>query len=537
MPTRVPGRPTDLHNSHDKVAEAIARTRRQYDAVPYTSLPVTRLQPARLAALARLFGLAAPDVGKARVLEIGCASGGHLIPLAAAFPGAQYLGIDLSPVQIADGLARIARLGLHNIELQTRSLTDLGPADGQFDYVICHGVYSWIPPDIREALMRVCTERLAPAGIAAISYNVLPGWRLFQAVRDCVLLHAGGHSDHATRMAEARRLFQLMTECTAEGTAYGSLWRQEAQRMARNTDAYLAHELFEENNAPCTFSDFVAAASHHGLAYLCEAQLMANIPENGGEVRGRLMRELAGNELHAMQQYMDILTGRTFRQSLLIHEGRAADADRTLPATRAEGLHFVAPPGMKCEHSPETGQWSIDDGDGTISETGEPAVAAALQRLVARLPSSSSLDEIAPVEDAGQEDRGKIRASLMQLLCRGSLEAATLPVICAAGLPDRPKVWPLAASDAAAGMDRTATLRHAAFAISPQARFLLPLADGTRDRAALIDCLLQFVLAGGVTISEKSVPVTDPDRLLAICTSAVGDQLATFARAGLLTCA
>ncbi len=531
----MPGRPTDLDNAHHEIADAIARTSRQYDAVPYTSLPVTRLQPARLAALARLFGLAAPDVAKARVLEIGCASGGHLIPLAAAFPDAQFFGIDVSPVQIADGLARTARLGLHNIELQTRSLTHLGPADGQFDYVICHGVYSWIPPDIREALMRACKERLAPAGIAVISYNVLPGWRLFQVVRDCVLLHTDRHNDHATRMAETRRLFQLMTECTAEGTAYGSLWRQEAQRMVHNTDAYLTHELFEENNAPCTFKDFMAAASHHGLAYLGEAQLMANIPENGGAVRARVVRELAGNDLHAMEQYTDYFTGRTFRQSLLIHEGRAADTDRTLPATRAEGLHFIAPLGLKIEHLPATGQWSIDDDDGTILETGEPAVAAALQRLVARLPSSSSLDEIVPAEDSGQKDRGKIRASLMQLLCRGSLEAATLPVICAAGLPERPKVWPLAASDAAAGMERTATLRHAAFVISPQARFLLPLADGTRDRAALIDCLLQFVLGGGVTISDKGVPVTDRQRLTTICSEAVDRQLETYARVGLLT--
>ncbi|MGQ0484932.1 MAG: methyltransferase regulatory domain-containing protein [Hyphomicrobiales bacterium] len=523
-----------MQDLRDTFAEAVSRTSRQYDAVPYTSLPVTRLQPARLTALARLFGLAAPDVEKARVLEIGCASGGHLIPLAAAFPGARFLGIDVSPLQIADGLARIARLGLHNIELQTRSLTELGLPDGQFDYVICHGVYSWIPPAIREILLRACKERLAPDGIAAVSYNVLPGWRLLQAVRDCVLLHAGDHDDHATRMAETRRLFQLMTECTPEATAYGRLWRQEAQRMARNTDAYLAHELFEEHNAPSTFKDFMAAASHHGLAYLCEAQLMANIPESGGPVRGRLVRELAVNGLHAAEQYTDIVTGRTFRQSLLIHEGRAADADRSLPASRADGLHFVAPTGMKIEHSPETGRWSIDDGDGTISETGEPAVAAALQRLAARLPSSGSLDEIAPAENTGQEDRGKIRASLMQLLCHGSLEAATVPVICAAGLPERPKVWPLAASDGAAGMEHTATLRHAAFAISPQARFLLPLADGTRDRPALIDCLLQFVLGGGVSISETGVPVTDPDRLRAICTNAVDGELAAFARVGLL---
>ncbi len=534
MPTSVPGRPTDLHNSHDKVAEAIARTSRQYDAVPYTSLPVTRLQPARLAALARLFGLAAPDVGKARVLEIGCASGGHLIPLAATFPGARFLGIDVSPVQIADGTARIARLGLHNIELQTRSLTELGPADGQFDYVICHGVYSWIPLDIREALMRACKERLATAGIAAISYNVLPGWRMFQIVRDCVLLHAGGIATHDERISETRRLFKILSEHTDEATSYGGMWRKDAQRMVRQTDAYLAHELFEDNNLPVTFTEFMQCAGRHGLGYLGEAQPAANIPESIGQQRGRLIRELGGGELHAAEQYMDIFTGRTFRQSVLIHAARAAAADRSLPIERVDGLHFIAPLGLKITPSPEPDQWSIDAGEGRIFDTGDAASAEALKRLAARLPSSSTLDDIAPAGRTAEAERTRIRSVLMQWVSRGVLETSSEPVRCAPALTDRPKVWPLAASDAAAGREWTATLRHAPFPVSPQARLLLPLADGTRNRAELAAALLESMLAGTVQVSEHGEPVTDRERLATICGEAVDRQLETYARVGLL---
>jgi len=91
---------------------------RDYNLLPYLSLPAAFTQPAHLGALAALHGLQAPVAEQARVLELGCASGGNLIPLAARFPGARFLGLDLSQRQINDGQRRIAALGLDNIVLR-----------------------------------------------------------------------------------------------------------------------------------------------------------------------------------------------------------------------------------------------------------------------------------------------------------------------------------------------------------------------------------------------------------------------------------
>src|SRR4051794_35074498 len=113
--------------------------------MPYESVPFPQTQPARLAAVAHVFSLAAPSPRTARVLELGCASGGNLIPLAAHYPEGEFVGVDLSQRQIDEGKARIERLGLKNIRLRQMSLMDLKPKDGTFDYIICHGVYSWVP--------------------------------------------------------------------------------------------------------------------------------------------------------------------------------------------------------------------------------------------------------------------------------------------------------------------------------------------------------------------------------------------------------
>jgi methyltransferase-like protein len=360
-----------------------------------------------------------------------------------------------------------------------------------------------------------------------VSYNVLPGWRLFQVVRDSVLLQSA--TSGSEKVEEARRLLQLMAEKANADTSYGRIWHKDAQRFREFPDAYLLHELFEENNAPVAFTAFAKAAARHRLAYLSEAQLISNIPENAGSERGALIRELGRGELHATEQATDIVTGRTFRQSLVIHDARARDADRSFAAERLEGLHFIAPLGLKVEPARDAGKWSITSSEGWILETGDEKVAEALRRLIARLPASSRIEEI-----ADKESEARVMRVLMQLLCRGELDVSSDPVSCANSVGPRPRVWPLAASDAAAGLERTATLRHAAYKIAPPARVILPLANGSRSVDEIGAAVLEAVTRMGVEISEKGVPVTDRGRLAAICLEATQRELTNCARLGLL---
>src|SRR5262249_9719174 len=113
-----------------------------YDEFPYPSYPLHQTHPDHLATVATLLGLSPPPPERCRVLELGCASGGNLIPLACTLPESTFVGIDLSAEQVTQGQRTVEALGLTNVRLRHLSILDVDDRFGEFDYVLCHGVYS-----------------------------------------------------------------------------------------------------------------------------------------------------------------------------------------------------------------------------------------------------------------------------------------------------------------------------------------------------------------------------------------------------------
>jgi trans-aconitate methyltransferase/methyltransferase-like protein len=480
--------------------EAIARTRASYDATPYVSAPHVRQQPARMAAAALWFGLTAPPAATARVLEIGCALGGHIIPLAAVWPKAQFVGVDLSPAQIEAGRARVERLGLANIALRALSLDEIGSGDGAFDFIICHGVFSWIAEPLRETLLRVVAERLAPEGVAAISFNVLPGWRLFQIARDSMFLHARLNGESSARTRRASELFDLLSEESNDGKTYGRFWRDEARRMAAEGEAYIEHEIFEEDNAPLAFSDFCSALDRHGLAYLGECNVSANSEDSIAPAGAASIRALAQGDDRAREQYIDIFSGRAFREALVVHAGRSGAVRRELPRDRLDAFHFVPPLNLTVRPpSADEPVWRVGDDDEGIAIEDE-AVASAIGRLADRLPRSSRLEDIAPATATEPRVREGVADALARLTAFGHCAISSEPVMCATRLAERPVASRLAASDARVGA-ATTSLRHETVRLEPLQRLFLPLLDGTRTRDDLLDHALNLAERGALKIA------------------------------------
>jgi SAM-dependent methyltransferase len=218
-----------------------------YDVVPYQSNPFPQTHPEHLATIATLFGLQPAPVERCRVLELGCASGGNLIPMALALPEATFVGVDLSERQINDGLEVVRALGLKNLELKHLSITEVDEGFGKFDYISSHGVYSWVPNAVQDAMLDVCRKSINPNGIAYISYNVYPGWRMRSMIRDMMLFHAGPVADPKERVEQARAMLEFLSQSTAkDNNPYGTFLKQEVELLSKHSDSYLFHEHLED---------------------------------------------------------------------------------------------------------------------------------------------------------------------------------------------------------------------------------------------------------------------------------------------------
>src|SRR4051794_6758842 len=102
----------------EKINPMMADQANSYDEIPYGDNFFPYTHPIHLATMGLIFGIEPPPLDRCRVLELGCAGGGNLLPMALELPDAQFVGIDLSPRQIAEGQAVIERLGLRNVDLR-----------------------------------------------------------------------------------------------------------------------------------------------------------------------------------------------------------------------------------------------------------------------------------------------------------------------------------------------------------------------------------------------------------------------------------
>ena len=507
---------------------------RAYDEVPYASKPFPQSQPPRLAALARLFGLTPPDISTAHVLELGCAAGGNLIPLAAAYPNAEFLGLDLSSVQIAAGQARIARMGLSNIRLVHQSIADITRGLGTFDYIICHGVYSWVPAGVRDAILRVCNENLSAGGVAYVSYNLFPGWRLRGVLRDAMLFHADSASDPAERLARGRDFLQQLGTITNAGTPYGQMLRHEAKMMSAAEDYYVSHEYLETNNAPCYVSDFLKRLDVFNLAFLTESDLHLTIAENFGAETGSLLRSLSGNRLDRMEQYIDFLTGRTFRQSLLVRREQAPRIGRVLSPEKISGLHLST--GLSPDPQIEGERFIFKDRAERTLTTTSPAVRDAVSRLARMYPLTATPEQLIEVDggERSEQDKADIMRSLFNMVMAGIAEISSVPCVASMTPAERPLAGPLARADARDGQSWTTNVRHETVPLGLVARAVLPMLDGTNSQEDIAARMQSMVADGTLTFHKDGEKLLESKLIEAAIDDHISNALSGFRRAALL---
>ena len=472
-----------------------------YDQVRYPGKFYPQASPERLATLAILYGLRPAPVAKCRVLELGCGEGGNVIPLASVFPESEFHGIDLSQSAIEYGQGLIARLGLKNAHIAAQDMMEF-PADaGEFDYIVAHGILSWVPEQVREQMLEICSRHLAPKGVAYLSYNTLPGGYLRSYPRDLMRFHTRHMSDPETKLREARSIVDMVVAAIPTPTIERELLKREMQPY-EGRDFFLYHDLLAEVNDPVYFLDFMDAASRCGLQFVAEAtnnfSRMTRLPE---AVRKYL--ESIGDR-RMREQYLDFIEGRRFRQTVLCRSGH--DLDFELTPERVEPLLLLATtrPTVAIEDWTSHAPVEFKTAQGVPVTCTEPFTKAFYQVLGEHFPHGLRYSELREeiVSRTGAVDDSKLMRVLVASFSGGVVDVRSHKFTFAEQVSERPVASALARVQAELG-NSVASLNLGTHNLPDGlVRTLVPLLDGTRDLQGLV---LELSARGVPNVSEENV--------------------------------
>lgn len=293
-----------------------------YSELGYKSMPFPYTTPATLEAYAALVGVSAPNPKTARVLELGATYGGNIISQALFNPDATFVGIELSQEQVEKGNEVIANAGLTNVSLIQSDIASIGSEIGTFDYIIAHGVYSWVDDGVKDALLRLMDEHLAEDGIAYVSYNTYPGWHTMEEVRQLMMFSNRDKTqfNHKEKVLHGKMIGSIVG---SQILKYDNLKERNSKFLGalrsvmQKDEYYVGHDHLEPNNDPVYFYQFNDHLGAHNLAYLCDADLTLSMVRSFDAYIADTLDKLALNDHVAQEQYLDFMLDTTFRKSII----------------------------------------------------------------------------------------------------------------------------------------------------------------------------------------------------------------------------
>ncbi|MEX0725094.1 MAG: class I SAM-dependent methyltransferase [Planctomycetaceae bacterium] len=523
-----------------------------YDVTPYPRHAFPQTHPDTLATVATLFGMSPAPIEKCRVLEIGCGSGGNLMPMAEQLPESTFAGIDSSSRAIHDARAILDHVDLKNCRFEQLDVMNLEPGFGEFDYIICHGVFSWVPTVVQHRILDSCKRHLAPHGVAYVSYNTYPGWHLRGLIRDVMVYHAARYDEPAVRLRQAKALLEFLAQSVpTKNNAYGINLKREIELMQKKDDNYLLHDYLEEYNLPIYFHDFAARLRQNGLQYLGESHISSMWVENFRTDVAKTLRGLT-KDLIQCEQYMDFVRNRLFRQTLICHD--YAKLQRTIQTDRIRQLHVT---GHLEPVRPDADLFSsapveYKSQPGRKITLGHPITKQGLQILKDRWPANINYADLLAEAKQRLPAVNAFAAASAASSPAGTTDAAdeTLALDLIAGhlgdfigfsvrpsafahLPGpHPRTGNLTRYEAAHNLPIT-NLRHENVPINKVDRLVLEHLDG-RDHAALVEAVLAAVAEGKLTLSTNGQPIAAGEQQRRFVTEIVNQTLARLAACGVV---
>lgn len=407
-----------------------------HEAISERDSAVVHVSPVHLRAVAHLCGHQAPPLDKARVLELGCGRGRNLQAFALAYPEAQVVGIDLWPDELAAGENEALALGIKNLQFLPMLYLDVDDTLGVFDYIIVRDEYSWAPDAMREALLRIAAQNLAPGGLVHVGFHTYPGGHTLDVVRDAIQLHAHDAASMEDVRSAAGAMLQLMSSQNTSDPAHAQDVKRVAQRLSSHPEYFINTDFLQRPHNATYLIDLVSKAQEQGLVYLSDALPLTEQAKSYGHPTQLQMGLVAmGKVWPVRQQYLDFALNRTFRRSLFTRQPSVEPSHVGADLSRFQSLRFAC--ALKRRFSPAQAARSATTSyvlpDGQQHDYKDARTVAALDILGCAWPHTLSFQHIAAatryIEPALDEaaQASAVQAVLEQLMAEGVLRVASGP--------------------------------------------------------------------------------------------------------------
>ena len=505
-----------------------------FDNVPYPSLTFPKTSPERLATRAAINGMMAADPSECSYLEVGCGDGTNLLAHAYMYPESEFLGIDLSQRHIDRANAAVAELGVQNAAFQRMNLLDVGEHDlDRFDYIVAHGVFSWVAESVRQRLLAIYSRHLAPHGVGYISYNTYPGCYVRSMMNEMMHYHTRGCLDPMEKVNSGVSILEFIGDVTNPESTYQLMIREELKGIFERSPENVLHDEFSEFNQPFYFYEFAEMLAANNMQYMSEADESVS---NTGTLSPEAVQMLdtVSSNLIEREQYLDFIRCRRFRSTLFCREQIKLDRDhlrnnteefyiagRLRPETDTFGIPTEEP---ETYFGPKNEKIQCD----------HPLTKAAIGYLSAHWAQSVRFDELiersidmfeVPTGSRSESDISRTTDFMIELFRIGLFRLRRYPDQGVAEVSAKPRVSRYARWQIERGSSTVMTLTGLILdAEEDVARLILRLADGTRDHNDLV----------GSMIENLEPTEDDLTQFRANAEETVTAKLETFAKNGLL---
>ncbi|MEZ4752815.1 MAG: methyltransferase domain-containing protein [Bdellovibrionota bacterium] len=512
-----------------------------YEEVRFLSLPAPEKHPSRIGAIARIMGLDAKPIETASVLEIGCGAGDNILPIAAVYPNAKFVGIDSSEKLITEAKKTAQSLGLENISFKTFIVGESDEELGSFDYVLCFGMYSWVASQVQDSLIKLISKTINETGLACISYNSFPGWNMRSSIRSIARTFDKDSRDAEERVHKTRALLTAIKELQIDDySPYGQQLREQLEFLESQSEGFIYHEILGEHVSAVSIKDLADKLSDNFLHLNADARMsrMRFLSLNSEEAR-KSTKEIVTKKttIAELEQLADIVSPISLRTSIL-----SKNRTKNLDLNVVDKLYLASPLVALSANPAVLGEGAeefIDAREYTQQETNS-LMKGCIIFLSEIWPESVPLKDLIILTknrwklETSEEDLQYARERFLSLACMGLADFSLSRPLCLRHAGEFPISHPYARLQAG-GTKRVTNYRHEYSMLDDFQRIMISYLDGTRDIPAIQSAMVKAMLDGKLRITESGEAVKNPLEAETMVRDHTVEALRALAEGALLT--